>query len=149
VVSHLLALFSAFSPFVSPFVYPQLAPNGWHNITPHGNIVLNSFAASQQTPGLMAACGTSFSIALNDLSSFKIGGLHFWLSRDGGANWTNISVPHGSGEQCDVGFLANDDLQATLSTYPQPASTAWISTDLGQTWKSWPGWQTMTFYGRQ
>lgn len=145
----LLAMIGVFAPIFSPFVYSNLAPTDWHNITPHGNIVLNGFAASEQTPGLMAACGTLFSIALNDLSSFKIGGLHFWISRDGGANWINVSAPPGSGDQCSVGFLWNGNLQASLDTDPHHSLKLWISTDLGKTWESWPGYMMMPIYGKQ
>lgn len=137
-----LSYCGAFSPILSPLVYPNLAPPGWHNITPHGNIVLDGYAASTDVPGLMMACGTVFSITVNDPSTWKPMQLHFWRSRDGGAHWELLHGPFGDGSYCDLSMPpgASGAIAATVengssdATPSATSATTWISHDSGDSW---------------
>ncbi len=138
----ILPYFGTFSPILSPQVYPNLAPPGWHNITPHGNIVLEGFATSTDVPGLMMACGSVFSITWNDPSTWKPGQLHFWRSRDGGAHWELLHSPFSDGTYCDISMPpgSSGTITATVeitSSDPAPSvtsATTWISHDSGDSW---------------
>jgi BNR/Asp-box repeat len=136
-----LSYFGTFSPILSPFVYPNLAPHGWHNITPHGNIVLYDFAASTDTPGLLIACGSAWSITWNDTSTWLPGRLHFWRSSDGGATWELLHPPFGDGQECAVSMPTGepDTAMATVDSASDPSSssnraTTWVSHDAGISW---------------
>ena len=137
-----LTYFGAFSPILSPLVYPNLAPPGWHNITPHGKIVLFDFAASAETPGLMLACGSAFNITVTDPTTWIPGRFHFWRTRDGGANWELLHPPFGDGERCGVSIHAGEpeSIIATIDSSSDPASstnveTSWISHDSDTSWR--------------
>lgn len=139
-VCQLLAFVGAFSPFVSPVIYSQLAPTGWHNVTPHGKIELDDFAASATSPGLMVACGTSFLPDITDPSIWKIDGFRFWLSHDGGATWQALHPPLADGNVCDVGLEPDSSIMVTmqnysLQNYSTTTTATWLSHNLGKTWQ--------------
>jgi hypothetical protein len=128
-----------FGPLLSPSIYPNLAPAGWHNITPHGNIVLESCDASIDEPGLILACGSLFTITRNHPSTWRFGQKHDWLSRDGGTTWKLLDTPFDLGDECTVALplgqrgtfveaVAHGD-NATLA----PAEV-WVSHDYGRSW---------------
>lgn len=135
----LLAFVGVFSPVFSPMIYPRLAPAGWHNITPHGHIILYDFAVIATTPGLMAACGTSFSVDVRDPSTWNFG-FRFWVSRDGGASWQGVHPPlGGSASSCEV--TVGTDGGVTFTTdYGQIQNGQWASSsarvtrDFGKSW---------------
>ena len=143
-ITYLLSLFGVFSPILSPLVYPNLAPPGWHNITPHGKIVLDDFAASDETPGLLIACGSAFNITVIDPTTWIPGRLHFWFSRDGGAHWQLLHPPFGDVQQCGVSLPAGEPgtiiASVSASAYSTPSTNAtatwvtWISSDTGASW---------------
>lgn len=137
-----LSYFGVFSPILSPLVYPNLAPPGWHNITPHGYIVLDDFAASAETPGLLIACGSAFNITLIDPTTWIPGRLHFWRSRDGGAHWELLHPPFDDGKRCGVSMRIGEPgtIIATVDSSSDPASstnveTTWLSHDAGASWR--------------
>lgn len=135
----LLSMVGAFSPVFSPLIYPRLAPAGWHNITPHGNIILNDFAVSTTTPGLAAACATSFSIDVRDPSTWIPGGFRFWLSRDGGASWQGVHPPLPGGGACEITLGLDGSAGFTMDygdiRNGQWASTStWVTRDFGTSW---------------
>lgn len=135
----LLAYVGTFSPVFSPLIYPGLAPPGWHNITPHGNIILYDFADSSTTPGLMAACGTSFSVDIRDPSTWNFG-FRFWLSRDGGNTWQLVHPPSAGGASaCEVKTGIDGGVSFTkdygeLRTGHWASSSTWVTRDFGKTW---------------
>lgn len=141
-VAWLLSYFGAFSPVLSPLIYPRLAPGGWHNVTPHGKTVLYAFAASADSPGLMFACGVLFSITLDDPSTWiPDQQLHFWRSQDGGAHWNLIHPPFG-GQQCDLTMPVGEPhtVFATVDSSDNSFSASnraevWVSQDTGMSWK--------------
>ena len=136
----LLALVGAFSPVFSPLIYPRLAPAGWHNSTPHGNIILYDFALSATTPGLMAACGTSFSADIRDPSTWNFGS-RFWVSRDGGAPWQGVHPPLGGGAaSCEVTVGIDGGVSFTAEYGPLQngqwaSSSTWVTRDFGKSWQ--------------
>lgn len=137
-----LSYFGVFSPILSPLVYPKLAPPGWHNITPHGKIVLFDFAASAETPSLMLACGSAFNITVTDPTTWIPGRFHFWRTRDGGAHWELLHPPFGDGERCGVSIHAgeHESIIAIMDSSSDPTSstnvtTTWLSHDEGTTWR--------------
>ena len=139
-----LTIFGAFSPIFSPLIYSALAPAGWHNITPHGKTVLFGVASSVDTPGLILACGSSFTIAPTDPSTWLFGRLHFWLTHDGGTRWQLLHPPFENGDDCEVaappggnGTLFAGILPKFSLTPPTTASTAtlWVSHNAGTTWR--------------
>lgn len=143
VLAYILPLFGAYDSLLSPSVYPALAPSGWRNITPHGKIVLFSYAASSDEPGLMVACGSLFTITLNNLSTWKIGGYHDWLSKDGGATWALIDTPFDPGEYCGAALPsgAHGTIVQSIASGLGPssgASAVWISHDEGRSWARRP-----------
>jgi hypothetical protein len=136
-LGQLLAMLGAFAPVFSPLIYPRLAPAGWQNITPHGNIILNDFAVSTTTPGLMAACATSFSVDVRDPSTWSLGGFRFWLSHDGGASWQGVHPPLTGGAACEV-TLGLDGSAAFTMDYGDgqwASTTTWVTRDSGKSWR--------------
>jgi hypothetical protein len=135
----LLAFVGALSPVFSPLVYPRLAPAGWHNITPHGHIILYDFAVSATTPGLMAACATSFSVDIRDPSTWNFG-FRFWVSRDGGASWQGVHPPLGGGaSSCEVAVGIDGGVSFTkdygdLHNGQWASSSTWVTLDFGKSW---------------
>ena len=137
----ILPYFGTFSPMLSPLVYPTLAPPGWHNITPHGNIIIHQFAASTDTPGLMMTCGIAFSLTVNNPSTWILGQVHFWLSHDGGAHWSILNMPKSGGSDCGVAMPSGEpgDIIATIYSTSDPRytmvdATTWMSRDSGASW---------------
>ncbi len=139
-----LSYCGAFSSLLSPLVYPRLAPPGWRNITPHGNISLDGYAASPVTPGLIIACGTDFSFQFNDPATWLRGGrLRFWLSHDGGAHWMLVSMPKSGGSNCGVAIPSGEPgiIIATAYSIIKPDGamtdvTTWVSHDAGASWRT-------------
>jgi hypothetical protein len=139
----LLPTFGAFSPLLLPSIYPKLAPEGWHNITPHGNIVLYSYDASVDEPGLVLACGSLFTITWNDPSTWRFGQKHDWLSQNGGITWKRLDTPFDLGDDCTValplGHLGT--LVEVIShgdNAPLAPATVWVSHDYGRSWTQQP-----------
>ncbi|HEX8032610.1 MAG TPA: hypothetical protein VF510_02125 [Ktedonobacterales bacterium] len=148
----MLAFVGAFSPVFSPLIYPRLAPAGWHNITPHGNIILYDFAVSATTPGLMAACGTSFSVDIRDPSTWNFG-FRFWVSSDGGASWQGMHPPlGGNASSCGVAVGIDGGVSCTKD-YGQiqhgqwASSSTWVTLDFGKSWQRPPPAPTVTVDG--
>ena len=148
IVCLLLNYFGAFSPLLSPTVYPQLAPAGWRNITPHGRIVLDDFDASTTAAGLMIACGTSYSLDVTDPSTWKFSALRFWLSHDGGATWQALHPPLPDDKQCAVAFRVDGGIYVSQGDFPQLLDTGLVSYDDGKTWQREPPLPTAVANGK-
>lgn len=131
----LLIFFGAFSPIFSPLIYPQLAPQGWHNITPHGNIVLYSYSVSTTSPGLIVACASTFTLAVTDPSTWGIGTFHVWLSRDGGASWKIVWSSWQDSDACDISIQPDGSIVMRRGSDPSALNDAWVSRDDGKTWQ--------------
>ena len=139
-----LSYCGAFSPLLSPLVYPRLAPPDWRNITPHGNVSLDGYAVSPVTPGLVVACGTDFTFRLHDPATWlHEGRLRFWLSHDGGASWSLISMPKSGGSDCGVAIPSGESGVIIATVYSTIKSgdamtdvTTWVSHDAGASWRT-------------
>lgn len=143
IATYVLPLFGGYGSLLSPQIYPKLAPEGWRNITPHGNVVLFSYATSVDEPGLMLACGSLFTITWNDPATWRFGEMHDWLSRDGGKTWKLLDTPFDLGDYCTValpygqrGTLVEAVVHGDI-TRPSPAAV-WVSHDEGRTWAQRP-----------
>jgi hypothetical protein len=90
------------------------------------------------TPGLMVACGTSYSLDVTDPSTWKFSALRFWLSHDGGATWQALRPPLLDDKQCAVAFRIDGGIYASQGDYPQLLDTGLVSYDDGQTWRREP-----------
>jgi hypothetical protein len=139
----LMPYLGALSPVLSPLVYANLAPPQWHNATPHGYIVLTSFAASTDEPGLAFACGSLFTLAWPQ--PWSIGSTRYWRSTDGGAHWQlfqppfqESALPFQSSQYCDLAMPpgGNGIVLATVSSggNANGPETVWMSHDAGNTW---------------
>jgi hypothetical protein len=123
------------APVVSPIVYTSLAPPQWHNVTPHGTLVLHEFAFSTDDPGLAIACASLFTLAWPE--PWAIGHTRYWRSTDGGAHWQMFEPPFASQQNCDLAVPAggNGTVLAVVSASDNSASAAlWVSHDEGSTW---------------
>lgn len=135
-LGQLMPYLGILSPVVSPFVYSRLAPPGWHNATPHGQIDLDDFDASVDQPGLMVACGSLWTLAWPE--PWAIGGERYWRSTDGGAHWQMFQPPFGSAKYCNLAIPpgGHGTILATVTTdYASAPATLWVSHDTGVSWR--------------
>jgi hypothetical protein len=83
-----------------------VAPSGWHNVTPPGQVTNPSYAVSVDAPGLILACGAMLETSF---TSFGKWNLRLLRSDDGGAHWRNLEAPFlKSNSECAVTAITGD-----------------------------------------
>jgi hypothetical protein len=70
--------------------HASVAPSGWHNVTPLGQVTHPSYAVSADIPGLILACGATLTASLASLGKWNLG---LQRSDAGGAHWRNLEAP--------------------------------------------------------
>jgi hypothetical protein len=112
-----------------------VAPSGWHNVTPPGQVTNPSYAVSADMPGLILACGATLSASLSSLGKSN---LRLQRSDDGGAHWRILQAPFLKGnDKCAVTAISGNPTsffaygRQLLSNTP---TTFWVTHDAGETW---------------